>query len=230
MAATITTWEAALADLGELNNPTDQRLTHRRLGYAYSQANRYDDALKHLAIAMAIAEEAKLGRERGDTHRVLCRTWQRSGDMRKALTHASAALDAYRSSNYLLWENDSLILIGRCQAFLGQYDEASAACEKVLHDADLDKETEADALDTLGLIACKTGRYHDALAHYRRGLDLSLELGHLYMSADLYASQGDLYTNLHEEAAAQAMWRHALDLFQTQQRFDDANHIRNKVN
>ena len=124
----------------------------------------------HLHQALALAEARRDLTAQAHTHRTLAWAWERGGDFRQELHHATRALDLYRAVNRGEWEADALHMVGWCTARLGDYDTARAQCQTALamHRQHHYPTGEADTLNSLGYIEHHTGHHQQANEHYQQ--------------------------------------------------------------
>ncbi|WP_055699988.1 ATP-binding protein, partial [Streptomyces silaceus] len=191
-----------------------------RLGHARALEGRSAEALEHLDVALALAEES--GDSAGQAHisRTIAWVWERKGDCPRALDHAARALALYASVGNTTWEANQLNAVGWLCAQLGRYDEALTHCEQAL---DLFRGAahpgaEASTLDSLGYINHHTGRWERAVAYYEEALDLFTSLGDTYDQADTLANLADTQDAMGRADLARATRLRALDLYRAQNR------------
>ncbi|MEV6644518.1 BTAD domain-containing putative transcriptional regulator [Amycolatopsis sp. NPDC051371] len=220
-------WQAALDAVANLPDPAKRVLVHQNLGDAYAALGHLQDGIGHLHQALALAEQQDDARKQADTHRMLARAWEEREDDRRALEHATEALELYRALSQPAWEAEALNLVGWYTARLGEYDRARDHCRAALtlhlqHD---DTEGAAATLDSLGYIEHHSGHGRRAVDHYQRSLGLYRDLGHTYGAASTLDSLGHPLVRVGEHDGARAVWREALELFRQQGRDEDAGRV-----
>lgn len=224
-------WRAAVDAAADLPDPTAGIRAHRYLGRACIELGCHDAASRHLRQALVLAERHHDAAEQALAHHQLARAWEQREDNRRALEHATCALDLCRTLGRPGWEADALNGVGWHAARLGDYDTARAHCQAALtlhrryHDAD----GEADTLDSLGYIDHHTGHHHRAIDHYRQALTLFRGLGNTYESAATLDRLGHPHVALGQYEQARTVWREAADLYRKQRRDTDAEHVQSQL-
>src|SRR5205807_1630083 len=92
--------------------------------------------------------------EQAHTHRALAWAWGQRGDDRRALDHATRALDLYRTLDLPVREADALGAVAWHAAWIGEYDTARTHCQAALtlYQRHHDPAGVAAALNGLGYI------------------------------------------------------------------------------
>ncbi|HWM04922.1 MAG TPA: tetratricopeptide repeat protein, partial [Actinophytocola sp.] len=177
---------AALAAVRDSGDRDGEANAARDLAAAVARLGRHDEALELLAGASAICRE--LSDECGtfDNHLTYARVLETIGRPAEALDHARAAWA-------LVGEEDddrsrlagALKTVGRQLFLLERHDEALPLCTRALelYSAIGHPEGEADVLLDLGDIERELGRHANAVAHYRRSIELDHLLGDRYWAA-----------------------------------------------
>ncbi|WP_461010321.1 AfsR/SARP family transcriptional regulator [Streptomyces capparidis] len=227
----LTAWHTALTAARRHGDPRALALTHWRLGHACSQVGRRDEALEHLAQALALFERTGDTVRRAHLHRTLGWAWEQHGDPHRALEHAERALGLYQRLGATTWEARQLNSVGWCLAQLGRFEPARERCERAL--ALFRKGGsgggEASTLDSLGFIAHSTGQYLTALEHYHEALALFAASGNSYAEADSWLRLGDTHRALGRAGEARHAWERALDLYRAQHRATDARRVQERL-
>lgn len=225
--ASLTSWHAALEAARRLGDVAVLAKAHRRLGLAYGPAGEHAEALRHLSLSLALAEQAGDVVGQAGAHFVLALTWRQQDDQR-VLTHISNALRLYRELGNTQWEIRSLSMLGACETRLGRYTDAREHCETalILCRRNQDRYGQADSLDSLGSLASHTGEHTTALDHYRGALALWHDLDNTYRRADTLAAIGEAHAVLCQPPAAREAWQEAIDLYRDQGRNGDADLLR----
>ncbi|WP_073486823.1 ATP-binding protein [Streptoalloteichus hindustanus] len=224
-------WRAAVDAAAHLPDPAARPLALRLVGLAQANLGRHEEAVEHLRQALALAERQNDRTHQALVHRMLARAWMLRGDDRRALGHASQALDLYRGLDLPVFEAEALNAVGWCAARLDDHDTARAHCEAALalHQRHHHVEGEAGTLDSLGYIAHRTGNHREAVRRYRQALALFRALGHSYQSADTLDHLGRSHLALGHHEAARVVWREALGLYRRQERPEDVRRVRQQL-
>ncbi|NUT52333.1 MAG: tetratricopeptide repeat protein [Saccharothrix sp.] len=227
----LTAWRAAVDAAGHLTAPGPRAQAHRRLGRAHSVLGQHEQAIEHLHLALALAEQHGDAAQRAHTHYALAGAWARQGDDHRALAQVGEALTLFRALGQPVWEARALNTAGWHAARLGDHDTGRAHCRAalVLHRRHHDLDGEAATLESLGWIDHHAGRHHRSVRHYRRALALRRGLGHTEQAADTLDSLGHPWTALGRHAHARAAWREALELYRARGRDDDAARVRRRL-
>ncbi len=222
----LTVCQAAVEAAACLTDVTLSTRALRRLGHANAALGRGEDAIRHLHVALDLAERHHLRAEQAGTHRDLAWAWGEVGEDRRALDHAGQALRLFRLVAPA-WEAHMLNMVGWFTARVGRYADAREHCQAALtlHRGRRNTDGEATTLDSLGYIDHHTGNHHDAVEHYRHALVLFGGLGNSYESADTLVRLGDTHTALGQPDHARTAWREALDLYRQQGRDEAAQAV-----
>ncbi|MCP2246628.1 AfsR/SARP family transcriptional regulator [Lentzea aerocolonigenes] len=226
----LTVWQAGLSAAEQLNDPASRALAHRLLGLAHSDLGLHDEAIGHLRKSLTVAEQHQDAVNQAHTHRVLGLALEKR-DCRRALDHATRALELYRGIGNPVWEACALNDVGLYAGLLGDHDEGRAHCEAALvlfrrHD---DLTGEADALDSLGHIAHHAARHDEAIHHYQQALTLRRHLGATYGVADILDGLASSQAALGRRNQARAAWCEALELYRDQGRDEDADRVQRQL-
>lgn len=224
-------WRAGLAAAHQLGDPATISVATSLLARAYVGVGYYIEAIEMLNQALVLAESTRGVRRQARIHVVLTVAWRERGDLQQAVTHATRALDLFRTLEDVVCQAGALNNLGWCQAHLGHYEQARAACERALavlgqcgHRDDL-----APVLDSLGYIAHHTGRHRHALEYYRQALAQYRRVGDAYLEADTLAHLGATYAALDRPVDAQRVWSRAWRLYLEQHRTGHAHRIRQQL-
>lgn len=218
--------QVGLAAAVRLGDPSTQITIRRLLGLALARKGRRDEGLAHLQQTVALAEQTDDGLQQATTHHAMTGAWGWLGQDRLALEHATHALRLYRL-HAPRWEAEALGVVGWYAAQVGEYDRARAHCQAALalHVRHHDQGNEAMTLDSLGFIDHRTGRHAEALDHYRRAVTLLRDRGDIYQLAETLDALGHPHVSLGQREPARVVWQEALELYQAQQRTDDAQRV-----
>jgi tetratricopeptide (TPR) repeat protein len=243
----VAVWQAALEAAAHDADPLASFRAHGYLGFAYSGVGSHQQAVEHLNQTLALA-----GAPRGDAeapgsrgagaetdvltrqahiHRDLAWAWERQGDHRRALHHATDAVDLLRRLDKPAWLADTLNGVGWISARLGDYDNARTHCQTAvtLHQKHGNPNGEAAALDSLGYIEHHSGNHHRAIDYYQQALDLRRSIGNTYDAASTLDGLGHARAALRHDQQARELWQQALELYQRQHRHSDAERIRQQL-
>jgi DNA-binding SARP family transcriptional activator/Tfp pilus assembly protein PilF len=227
----LTACRAGLAAAEHLDDHAAQLLANRLLGDAYADLGRRDEAEEHLHRALGLAVRHGDHAEAAHTHRALAWSWEQWGDDRRAFDHAAEALAAYQKADHPVGEALALNAVGWCAARLGDFERARehclAALDRFRRHGSLNGE--ADALDSLGYIDHHSGRHADAVRHYERALSVLRGLGNTYEEANTLANLGHPHVALGRPDRARAAWSEALELYRAQDREEDAEDVRRRL-
>ncbi|WP_419198086.1 tetratricopeptide repeat protein [Nocardia vinacea] len=189
---------------------------NRILGTAYARLGRYEQARE--VHERALATFRTLGDTSGqaNTLLMLCRLFNWQGLHEKALECADEALRLYEQTNHP-GQARAMIDLGRSNAFLQRYDEATDLAERALvqcrEGSDLDGECTALAL--LGDVHYQVGDFTGAAEAYNSALRLWRTIGDRYQEAETLVRLADSYDSAGEAAAAAESRRDAERLFTT---------------
>jgi tetratricopeptide (TPR) repeat protein len=227
----LTAWRTGLAATEHLPDPFARIIAHQRNGRAHTDLRRYGEAEEHLRRSLVLAERHDAPTEQARTHQEFTRLWALQGDNRRALDHATHALNLHRVLDDPVQEALSLNLVGWYSALLGDYERAREHCRAALslqreHNA---VEGEAMSLDSLGYIDHHTGRHDEAVRCYRQALVLFRELNHGYAEADTLDGLGHPHVALGRHDQARATWSTALKLYRAQGREHDATRVQRQL-
>ncbi|HEX7309175.1 AfsR/SARP family transcriptional regulator [Lentzea sp.] len=223
-------WQLAAAATLHLPDPKDRVRSHFRLGRAFVQLNRLDEASTALEQALAQAQEHNLG-EQVLVHCELAAMWEGRGDEHKALSHAHQALTASRTTGGELLVAQSLNLVGWYATRTGDHDLARLHCEEALtlyrkHDY---QAGVANTLDSLGHVDHQTGRHREAITRFHESIAVLRELGHHADIADVVEHLAPAHAALGEHEQAEAAWTEALTLYDRFGRTADATRLRTQL-
>ena len=227
----VAVWRTAVASADQTDDGAAQTLARRRLGNACAATGLHAEALRHLHDALAVSERTDDTCGQAHAHHLLAGLWEERGDDRRALDHATPALRLFQSLDLPVWEAWAHTQVSWHQAQLGHYRQARPHGEAALALArrHRDRELEATTLDGLGYIAHHTGRRAEALDFYLQALALLRDLNHDYHEAETLERVGHTHHALGHHEHAGTAWQQAFDLYQAQQRPDDADRVRQRL-
>ncbi len=214
-----------------LPDPVSHIRAHLRLGRAYADLGRLDEAIDHLRQALTVACLHHDRANQALAHHALARAREQRGEARPALEHATHALNLFRALDDPVWQAATLNLVGWLHAQLGEYEQARQHCRAalVLQRRHQDPDGEAITLDSLGYIDHHTGRHRQAVRHYQQALTLRRAIGHTYEVARNLDAVGRPYAALGRPDRARAVLREALELYRQLGRGDDAARVQRQL-
>lgn len=224
-------WQLAAEPTASRPGGATGSLVQRLLGGAYAELGRFEEATRHLGRALALAAEHHDDIAHAYAHRVLAWTWARQGDDKLAATHAADALELFRGLGRPVWEAEALNALGWYTARLGDHDTALTQC---LAGLDLfrgnhDPSGEAATLDSLGYIHDHLGHHREAVEYYEQAVRVLRELGYTYEIANTLDNIGHPYAALGDIERARAAWSEAHELYRRQDRPDEAEQVRHRL-
>jgi len=211
-------WRAALDAADHLPEAAARIHAHRRYGGVCVDVGQWDEGIRHLNQALALAEEHGETEQQAHTHRGLTVLWASRGEHGPALQHALRARILFHLLQQTTEEASMLNAMGWCATELGDHAKANQHCQAalaLLRDHP-DAEVEAATLDSLGYIAHRSGHHRDAVAYYLRSLALFRELGNNSEAAGTLDNLGRTHVDLGERDQARAAWEEALQLHRAQ--------------
>ncbi len=221
-------WRLALAAAEHDGDLPAQADAQRSLGEACALAGHHGEAAGHLKRALELACEQGDPYNEARAHRALAVACECRGDDEQALRHAHDALRIYQHFDNPARTADALNAVGWYSARVGRHEEArdhlQAALALVRKNGN--RSAEASALHSLGFAAHRSGEPADALAYYAQSLEVLGHLGHTYLEATVHEDLGQAHAAVGDRRAARRQWQRALELYETQERRDDAARIR----
>ncbi|MEU8633189.1 BTAD domain-containing putative transcriptional regulator [Amycolatopsis sp. NPDC048633] len=224
-------WEIAAESITRRPGGAGDSLVQRLLGGAYAERGRYEDATRHLDEALTLAVDHRDDVAHAYAHRVLAWTWARRGNDHLAAMHADDALDLFRGLGKPVWEAEALNALGWYTARLGDHETALEHCRAAL---DLfrdsrDPSGEAATLDSLGYIQDRLGQHRSAVEYYEQAVHVLRELGYSYEIANTLDNLGHAHAALGGTAQARTVWSEALELYRRQDRPEEAERARRRL-
>ncbi|MFJ4103710.1 NB-ARC domain-containing protein [Amycolatopsis japonica] len=204
----------------------------RQLGRAQTRAGNLLDAESHLRQALDIEKSAGSDTGQAHAHHDLQRVYSLLGQHDTALDHATAALALYRHVGSAVGEAHSLNAQGRQHAELRNFAAAEECCRKALalHTETDNASGRVATLDSLGYIAEETRRPAEAAACYSEALVLAGRFHNHFAEAELHESLGCVLAELGADTASAQALHAARDLYAAQNRQQDADRVRTKLN
>jgi DNA-binding SARP family transcriptional activator len=219
-------WLAALPHAGKWN-VWELTLAHRSVADAYAHLGRHDEAMHHLRLALAAAEASGNPVMHGNVHYGMSAAYEERGDYESAVEHSTRALRLYQTGT-----NQTMIAQGHAavawhSALAERYDNAREHGERA---RELFIELNAVnslacALDTLALVANKTGDHARAVELCREALELFRQDGDLAHVADVTLHLGEALVATGDERAGRAALVQARELYVDQGRTAEAERV-----
>jgi DNA-binding SARP family transcriptional activator len=225
--AALATWQTGKAAAERLNDPAMHNGSHQILGAIFAELGLHDEALRHLTQTEHSGDLAA----QAYTHHALGWSWSLRGDDRRALRHATRSLCLYQALGIPAGETRELTVIGWYRARLGDFAEASGACDAALALARRHghREDEALTLGILGFVAQHTSQPGQATDLFRQAHTMLHEVGNTYYEATVLDFLGETQLALDNLPAARTAFRQALELYQVQGRAADADRVRRQL-
>nr|WP_246108217.1 BTAD domain-containing putative transcriptional regulator [Saccharothrix saharensis] len=227
----LTVWRTALNATAHLPDPNALVLSHRRLGRAYADMGRHEEADRHLVQALALAEHHDDPSQQAQAHGELSWALYVRANGQQALEHAKSALEIHNALDQQAWKAHALNMVAWLSAHLGEYDTARKHCQTALalHRSQHDLFGEANIQDVSGWIDHQTGQHNQAVDHYQQALTLFHRLGHTTAATDVLEHLGHPYSALGQHDEALTVWREALELYRQQGREADAERVQRQL-
>ncbi|MEU6248578.1 BTAD domain-containing putative transcriptional regulator [Glycomyces sp. NPDC047010] len=208
-------WETVRARTGPHTEGEVMVRVERRLAFAYSLLDRFEEA--HELLDRSLEQCRDLGNPGGEghVHQLRGYVWRRQGKFDAAIECNRRALELYRAAEHQGGQAIALNSIGWHRATVdGAYLEALADCEAALGFAEAadDRAGQAAILDSLGYVHHHLGRFDLAVDHYERSVDLSRDVGARSGEAAALANLADTHLALNDPDAARDAWTQALEI------------------
>jgi tetratricopeptide (TPR) repeat protein len=215
--------QIALAAAQRLDDRTAQAHAHRYIGRASLQLRDLDHALEHLSSALRLRHQLAEPIGEAAVSTDLCYVHEQRGDFDQALRYAQHALRLYRSHGNRIGEAFALNSVGWCHARQENYPDALTHCEQALElctqlGRQIHQHAHAQVRHSLGFVYQHLGRSAEAVASYRRALDIFRGLGDRYFTAATLTYLGDAYHATGDVSSARETLHEALSIL------DDLNH------
>ncbi|MEU5873991.1 BTAD domain-containing putative transcriptional regulator [Glycomyces sp. NPDC047369] len=189
----------------------------RRLAFAYSLLDRFDEA--HALLDRSLERCRDLGQAEGEGHAHQLRgyVWRRQGRFDAAIECNRRALELYRAAGHQGGQAIALNSIGWHRATVdGEHREALAHCEAALALAAAagDRAGQGAVLDSLGYVHHHLGQYDLAVDHYRRSVAMNREAGLRSGEATALANLAEPLLALGDRGGARDAWTRALAVYE----------------
>ena len=203
----------ALEAAGRLADQDWQARSHRTLGRAYSQVDRFDDGERHYRAALDRYE--RLGDRAGQAHTYLSMSWMvemRSHDPEESIGYTRRALDLYTAVGHRLGEARAVSFLAWDLALLGDYQQSIAYSERalVLHRELNDEYGTASTWDSIGYAHYHLGDHARADECFHRSLAIYRQAGDRYNETEVLDHLGDNHRATGDVPAALDAWRAAV--------------------
>jgi tetratricopeptide (TPR) repeat protein/transcriptional regulator with XRE-family HTH domain len=212
------TQQAALAAACRLGDSYAQTLAHSGIANAQLQTGRPAEALRHLATALRLREQA--GDLYGQARVHLYTGWalESQGRYNDALAHSRRGLRLAETAGLLAQPllAEALNQVGWDLAKVGRYREALGYCQRAVTLSHRlgNKHTQPAMLDSLAYVYQHLGQHAESADCYSHAVELLDELGHRYQKADTLAHAGDAHHADGNLPAARQAWTQALAILE----------------
>jgi len=202
---------AAIAAAGRAADPGGLASAHRMLARAYTRLNRLDEARTQLRHALDFYERAGDRNGQANIHLNAALVWERQDDHRRALDLARTALDLFAADGDRAGQVRARNAVGWYHALLGDFAQTLSYCQEALADEALtDRRGRAPIWDSLGYAHHKLGHHAEAVACFRRALDLYRELGDRHVEGLVLMHLAEAQQAGGNTRRARVTWRRAL--------------------
>ena len=224
-------WGLGLAAADHVGEPSIRILALRMLGRVLYELDRGDEATERLHQALALAEQSGDRTAEAYVRGNLLTLLERRGEYQQAFDHGTRVLNLFRALGNPVRETQSLSNLGWFAARLGRFEDARHYCETALalYRRLGDRDGEAYVLDSLGYIERQDEQLARALDYYRQSVAVRREVGDSYQTANTLDDLGLTHLALGQPGKAHAVWQEALELYRTQQRFDAAERVQQRI-
>ncbi|MEV5407261.1 BTAD domain-containing putative transcriptional regulator [Thermopolyspora sp. NPDC052614] len=205
----------ALASAERAADRLGEAVSHRGLARAYARLGRYDDADRHLRLALERFEE--LGDKAGQAyaHRSLAALMENLGRYAEGLDHAQQSLELYQVGGHTAGMADALNAVGWFHARVGDYERGLVSCQEALALCEElgDLGGLAQTWDSVGFAHHNLGDQAQAIRCYEQALKLFRELSDRYNEASTLIRLGDAHDAAGAIEPARASWHQAMTTF-----------------
>ncbi len=224
------TEQMALAATQRLGDRAAQSSAHQRFGLVSAKLCNYEDAYRHLELALSIHTQRGDHAGQAYVQHALALVLNNQGRYREALGQAQQALESWTAAGDLPGRAMALNSVGWFHTVLGDHQQALGYCGQALEKfRDLGHaEGVANALDSLGYAHQQSGHHAEAAGCYQRALDMHREAGSRWGMAETLGHLGDTRHAAGSPEEARAAWEEALTILDDLQH-PDADQIRAKL-
>jgi DNA-binding SARP family transcriptional activator/tetratricopeptide (TPR) repeat protein len=203
------TQRAAVAAARRLGDPVEESRAHRNLAWALADLGHFDDAHRHLDVALERSHDDPAGQAWTHYHRDLVYGVQ--GRAAEALDAAGRAHDLFDRLGDQVGRAIALTDLGLHHGRLGNHAQALDLCARslVLHRELGNRPYEAHAWSCLADTHLQLGEPARAVPCYHEALELFREFGDPYAEASTLAHLGAGHHLAGDHAATAEHWRHA---------------------
>jgi DNA-binding SARP family transcriptional activator len=219
-------WLAAVPFADDMDVRT-LTLTHRSVADAHAHLGRHDEAMHHLHRALAAAEASDEPIMEGHVHYGISAAYEQRGDYESAVKHSTEALRLYLKSANQLAIGQAHAAVGWHSALVERYEDAREHTERAV-----EMFTELNAMqslgcavDTLGLVANKTGDHARAVELCRESLRILGEAGDTARGADVTLRLGEALIAAGDVEAGRAALVQAHEMLVSQGRTTEAERV-----
>lgn len=212
--------QVALTATERLGDRAAQASAHQRFGFVSARLGRYDDAYRHLELALGIHTERGDYAGQAYVQHAQALTLNYQGRYGEALSHAQRALESWTAAGDLPGRAMALNSAGWFYGLLGDHQQALTCLRQSLglfrdlgHD-----EGVASVLDSLGYVHQQLGNYAEATTCHQQALTLHREIGGRWGVAETLGHLGDVHHAAGNPAQARMAWEEALAIL------DDLGH------
>lgn len=204
----------ALAAANRLGDTRKQAFAEGFLGSTYVWLGRYDDAHRHLQVALNLYESADDVVGQAYVHHYYAWLLDTQANTADALAHVERALELFRRAEHLTGQARELNAVGWFHAVLGEYAMAVEYCQEAL---DLqvklgDQLSAAPTWDSLGYAYRHLGDEERAIACYEKALELFQHNGYRINEAHTLIRLAEIRHDTGDLEAARAAWKRAHDI------------------
>jgi tetratricopeptide (TPR) repeat protein len=190
---------------------------HRIVADAATLLARFPEAVRHLDLALAAYRPLDATtRYEADVHLQYAIVAGDQDDLPGAQQHCREAIDLYRRAGFERGLARTLNTLAWFQALDEQphEDTIPLAQEALRLFAEIDdREGEAAAWDTFGVVQQQSGRHGDAADSFGHAIALARSTGDRYLEATALAHLGDIRRSSGQPDGATEAWQAALDIF-----------------
>ncbi|MEV6241114.1 BTAD domain-containing putative transcriptional regulator [Lentzea sp. NPDC051838] len=222
----------AAAEAAErLGDPAAILPSHLLHGQSLATAGAYDEAERHLVVAVRCAKETgDVWRETAG-YRILGHLESERGNPREALAQLLLALNLVRTLNNKMFEADVLSTAAFYAAQCGELElaEEQGRAALALQSADTVDNGKAHTLHSLGFTLASAGRHEEAVTMYERAIEIFQAQDNSYNRATSLDRLGDTWHAAGRPDRARESWNQAQELYQATERAEAAAAVQAKL-
>jgi DNA-binding SARP family transcriptional activator/tetratricopeptide (TPR) repeat protein len=207
-------YETALAAARHLDDPLALALSHRALAVRHLMHERLDDAEAELTVALELAEGIGDIGLLADVHQGLGAVCAQTGRDAEQRQHTETVLELFRAAGNQVGVATSYGNLAWSYAMSGEYERAVTMCGQALEILEDSPEhgAEANIWDTLGYANLHLGHHDEAIACYRRAIELDRRIDNRVNESDRHRQIGDVHFERGAVDEARAEWQEALGI------------------